>query len=135
MAYIARNAGASEKSVVVDTPKVLAGFFVFLIIIAIALFFIISLASQGEHLLPILYNPVIVILILIAGIVLIRMVINAKGIVIDVPENKLTFPGGGVEANEWFDYLKPSFIFQYFDRKSIPLDEIRYIQELRVSIK
>ena len=85
--------------------------------------------SSGENTNSSWSNPIVIILLLISLIAFIRMIINAKGIVINVPDNKLTFPGGGIDANSWFDYLKPSFIFQYFERKSIPLDEIRYIQE------
>lgn len=52
-----------------------------------------------------------------------------SGIVINFNDGTITFPGGKVSPNNVIDYLKPSFIFQYFGRKSINADDISQIAE------
>ena len=47
-----------------------------------------------------------------------------NGIEIDYEEQTLEFPGGGLSANDILDYIKPSYLLQFFTRKKINLDNL-----------
>ena len=50
-----------------------------------------------------------------------------KGIELDLNAGTIEFIGGGIEANDVIDYIKPSFFLQYFRRTRIDLDQISQI--------
>jgi hypothetical protein len=50
-----------------------------------------------------------------------------KGVVVNVTEHTLTFPGGSVAANNFSDYVNPSYLLQSFQRFTIDLDQIGQI--------
>jgi hypothetical protein len=50
------------------------------------------------------------------------------GVKLDLQNRTIDFGGGGVEANDLSDYLKPSFLLQYFMRHRINLDDISQMQ-------
>lgn len=52
-----------------------------------------------------------------------------NGVEIDYDNRTLSVPGGGISANSPADYFKPAYIFQYFLRKTIGLDDIRSMQD------
>jgi cation transport ATPase len=54
--------------------------------------------------------------------------VNAKGYVIDVENDTLEFPGGGIEAESWLSYFNPMFWLQGLTRHQRTLSQIRHIQ-------
>lgn len=52
---------------------------------------------------------------------------NMGGIVLDLKNDILEFPGGGVAANDITDYIKPDFLMQIFKRHQVPISAIREI--------
>ena len=53
-----------------------------------------------------------------------RMKAVWEGVKLDLNERTIEFSGGGVSANDMIDYIKPSFLLQYFTRFRINLDEV-----------
>lgn len=51
------------------------------------------------------------------------------GVVIDMDEGIISFPGGGLEANDLFDYLKPKFLLQIFQRITIDISSLQQISK------
>lgn len=62
-------------------------------------------------------------------LVFLRLKAILGGVVVNNTQRTLSFPGGGISANGLGDYFKPSFLFQYFARKTINLDEISSLQK------
>lgn len=52
-----------------------------------------------------------------------------KGVELNLSTRTMSFPGGGIAANDITDYFKPGFLFQIFKRKTIDLDAISEIQK------
>ena len=50
------------------------------------------------------------------------------GYVIDVENDTLRFPGGGIEAESWLSYFNPMHWLQGFWRHKRRLSEIRHVQ-------
>jgi len=65
----------------------------------------------------------------LALLVLLRLRAIWGGVKVD-PENKtVEFPGGNISADDFIDYFRPSWLFQYFLRKTITFSEIREIYQ------
>jgi len=54
--------------------------------------------------------------------------VNTKGYVMDVENDTLTFPGGGIAADSFFSYFNPVYWLQRFRRHQIPLSAIREVE-------
>lgn len=52
-----------------------------------------------------------------------------KGVELNLSTRTMSFPGGGIAANNITDYIKPEFLLQLFKRKTIDLDAISEIQQ------
>ena len=52
---------------------------------------------------------------------------NKQGIIIDLNNDVLEFPGGGIAANDISDYFKSKFLLQLFKRSSVNISSIREI--------
>ena len=50
-----------------------------------------------------------------------------NGIVLDLNKGTMEFPGGGIAANDFLDYLRPRFLLQLFCRESININGIQEI--------
>lgn len=65
----------------------------------------------------------------LAILILLRLRAIWNGVKVD-PENRtVEFPGGNISADDFIDYFTPRFLFQYFLRRTITLDEIREIYQ------
>lgn len=51
------------------------------------------------------------------------------GVKVDLDNSTLEFPGGSMSANDFIDYFKPSFLFQYFMRYTININDIRELYQ------
>ncbi len=51
-----------------------------------------------------------------------------KGIELDTENRRMSFPGGGIAANDFADYFKADYLLQYFKRFDINVDEISQIE-------
>lgn len=52
-----------------------------------------------------------------------------SGVKVDPEAKTVEFPGGNISADDFIDYFTPSFLFQYFLRRTISLEEIREIYQ------
>lgn len=65
----------------------------------------------------------------LAILIFLRLRAIWNGVKVD-PENRtVEFPGGNIAADDFIDYFRPSWLFQYFLRKTIQLEEIREIYQ------
>lgn len=62
-------------------------------------------------------------------VILFRLKALWGGVKVDMDNATLEFPGGGVSANDFIDYFKPTFLLQYFMRYTIKIDEIRELYQ------
>ena len=69
--------------------------------------------------------PVICVVLAIAFAFIAKT--NWGGVVLDLHNDTLEFPGGGIAANEFIDYIRPEYLIQVFKRHQIPISEIREI--------
>ena len=62
----------------------------------------------------------------IAGAIFFFFAVKAEfpGVVIDVENDKFSFPGGGVSAKSFFEYLSPLFWIQRMRRFEYPLSSV-----------
>lgn len=68
--------------------------------------------------------------------VLLRLKALWAGVKVDLDDRTLEFPGGSVAANDFSDYFKPSFLLQYFLRKTVAIDQIRQLgQRVKRSVR
>lgn len=56
-----------------------------------------------------------------------RLLAIWNGVQFDLETRKLSFPGGGLAANDLLDYVRPSFFMQYLKRITIDLEDILQI--------
>lgn len=119
MTYISHDADVPEKSVIIDAPKVGLAFLGCAVCVILAFFFF----EPGKSLLWTIVFAILALIFLWRGIII------GKGYVINVPQNQFCFPGGGIEANSFTDYFNPVYLTQFFQRRSLPLGQIRSIQE------
>jgi|GEM_PF-2764218 len=56
-----------------------------------------------------------------------RLLAVWHGVEIDFARKTLSFPGGGMVANDLIDYVRPSFFLQYFNRITVDLSHIHQI--------
>lgn len=70
-----------------------------------------------------------IVLLPLSLLAFLRLKAILGGVVVNNTQRTLSFPGGGISANGLGDYFKPSFLFQYFARKTINLDEISSLQK------
>jgi len=61
--------------------------------------------------------------------ILLRLKALWNGIKIDFAESIVEIPGGNISPNDFIDFFKPSFLFQYFIRFKIELQDIRQLSE------
>lgn len=61
----------------------------------------------------------------------VRFVVNAPGYVIDIENDTLKFPGGGIAAASFFSYFNPMYWLQGLWRHKIPLSQIRQVETYR----
>lgn len=70
----------------------------------------------------------------ISNLTLIIMTFRTKavwnGVVLNIEDRTMIFPGGNTEANDIIDYVKPSFLLQYFHRHTIDLDKVSNISNV-----
>jgi hypothetical protein len=65
----------------------------------------------------------------LAIVIFLRLRAIWSGVKVD-PENRtVEFPGGNIAADDFIDYFTPRFLFQYFLRRTIMLEEIREIYQ------
>lgn len=66
------------------------------------------------------------LIIMIAGAIFFFFAVKAEfpGVVIDVENDKFSFPGGGVSAKSFFEYLSPLFWIQRMRRFEYPLSSV-----------
>jgi len=70
-----------------------------------------------------------IVLNTMAILIFLRLRAIWSGVRVD-PENKtVEFPGGNISADDFIDYFTPSFLFQYFLRRTVTLEEIREIYQ------
>lgn len=62
-------------------------------------------------------------------VILFRLIALWGGVKVDMDNGTLEFPGGNVSANDFIDYFKPSFLFQYFIRYTINIGDIRELYQ------
>ncbi len=67
----------------------------------------------------------------LSALALVRFFAIKDGIAFDLRDGEMSYPGGGVALNGLADVINPRFLFQYFRRFSIRMDEIRSISTSR----
>lgn len=70
----------------------------------------------------------------IAGIIVSLFVfkiflVTAKGFKINIENDTLEYPGGGIAADSIFSYITPSYLLQHFKRYSLKISEIREVEK------
>ncbi|MDL2210293.1 hypothetical protein LJC26_05770 [Desulfovibrio sp. OttesenSCG-928-O18] len=119
MSEVSRDSSA-DSCAIVDAPKVILA-----LLLAVG-----ALAAGGVCYFD-GYSTAAYILITISVMLFWLFWVNKGGYVIDVENDVLVFPGGGVEAESWLSYFNPMYWLQGFRRHSVPLSEIREIDAYR----
>jgi uncharacterized protein len=57
-----------------------------------------------------------------------RIKVEREGIIIDFDDDTLTFPGGGISANNFSEYFTKKFFFQRYNQFTITFSDIRQIK-------
>ena len=75
------------------------------------------------------YAPyVLIFLLLWTFSKLVWLIANWKGVVVDLQNGILSFPGGGVILKHMTDIFKPRYMFQRYLRFELPLKQIRMVE-------
>jgi hypothetical protein len=72
-------------------------------------------------------------LLVLSVLALVRFLAIKDGIAFNMHEGVMSYPGGGVALNGLADVVNPKFLFQYFRRFSIRMEEIRSMSTSRKS--
>lgn len=120
MSDMAKNAN-SRGSVIIDAPKVFVTLLA-IVFLSYVVWRMISSPAPVSNSLSFWFCTILDILFLI------RFFVISKGFVIDIENDTLTFPGGGIEADSWTSYFNPTYLLQRFQRHKVNLSEIREIQ-------
>lgn len=106
-----------------DTTAILWTMLFLLIVAAFTFYVCRGLFSRGFSL-----TEIEIIFLTLPSVLLVSSSFRLKailgGVKLDLAKRTIEFGGGGVEANEISDYIKPQFLLQYFIRYRINLDEI-----------
>lgn len=70
-----------------------------------------------------------IVLNTLAILIFLRLRAIWSGVKVDPESRTVAFPGGNISADDFIDYFRPSWLFQYFLRKTITLAEIREIYQ------
>lgn len=54
------------------------------------------------------------------------------GVIVDITNNKLTYPGGAISANEFSQYFSKNFLLQKFKRFEVNISDIKNIKSEQV---
>ena len=74
-------------------------------------------------------QPIILVVFLVAETITVwRLIVYAKGYVIDFDARTIQLPGGGISPNSFDQFFKAWYLLQYFRRFTIKYDEIRSIR-------
>jgi len=91
-----------------------------------------ALIISGIIALVVLSDPslfgIVFVSLLIAGS-LFRLRAVKDGVALDLSSDTMSFPGGGVAANEITDYISIDYLFQFFKRTTIELSSISEIRK------
>lgn len=77
----------------------------------------------------------LILTILFAVRAVFRFVANFNGVVVDLNEGTVRYPGGGVIRNKFSDLFRARFLFQSCYRFVTPLDQIRMIEPRNVTVE
>ncbi len=105
---------------IVDTISVLV-----LLATGVLLYFVVVAFIMDKALFEIIIGSVL--LLPISSALMYRFFAIQNGIEFDLKTRKLSFPGGGLAANEILDYVRPAYFMQYLKRITIDLDDIQKI--------
>jgi hypothetical protein len=96
------------------------------ILVFVILLFVTYLSVLG------LFDGVVLFFVVSASLLLAvgyRLKAIWDGVELDLNTREMSFPGGGIEANEITDYISLDYLLQLFKRKTIDLDDISEISQ------
>ena len=105
---------------IVDTLSVLV-----LSVTAVVLYIIVVAFIIDKTIFDVIVGSLL--LLPISCILMYRLFAIWNGVEFDLKARKLSFPGGGLAANDLLDYVRPTFFMQYLKRITVDLDDILQI--------